>query len=105
MDDETFCMSGKTLRAALTPDTKVVIPVPIYGNLAGLDEVVSVAREAGVRVMVDSAQAHGARLASRRLVLTGLEKRANLLKTSRGRLGPDGVTSAWFLGAVHGSWP
>jgi dTDP-4-amino-4,6-dideoxygalactose transaminase len=67
VDDETFCMTADTLRAALTTNTKLVVPVPIYGNPAGLDGVIELAREAGVRVMVDAAQAHGARLGGKPL--------------------------------------
>jgi dTDP-4-amino-4,6-dideoxygalactose transaminase len=67
VSDVTFCMSAETLEPALSPRTRFVIPVGIYGNLAGLDRVVELARSRGVKVLVDAAQAHGARLHGKRL--------------------------------------
>ena len=67
VSDATFCMTAGTLEAALTPATRFIAHVPIYGNPAGLDEVVELGRRRGVPVLIDSAQAHGARLGGRRL--------------------------------------
>jgi len=67
VDPASFCMSEQTLEATLTPRTRFVVPVPIYGNPAGLDRVASLARERGLRIVADCAQAHGARLGGRRL--------------------------------------
>ena len=67
VSDTTFCMTRSTLEAALTPATRFIAHVPIYGNPAGLDEVVDAGRRRGIPVMIDSAQAHGARLGGRRL--------------------------------------
>ncbi|MDH3285877.1 MAG: DegT/DnrJ/EryC1/StrS family aminotransferase, partial [Acidobacteriota bacterium] len=67
VSDTTFCMTAESLEAACTPATRFVIPVPIYGNPAGLPEIVDFARERGLRVVVDAAQAHGARLHGKRL--------------------------------------
>jgi dTDP-4-amino-4,6-dideoxygalactose transaminase len=67
VDRESFCMSDETLERALTERTRFALPVPIYGNPAGLDRVAARARERGVRVIADCAQAHGARLGGRPL--------------------------------------
>jgi dTDP-4-amino-4,6-dideoxygalactose transaminase len=67
VDDSTFCMTAASLERALTPATQLVLPVPIYGNPAGLDDVLDFTRRRGIATIVDCAQGHGARLHGRRL--------------------------------------
>ena len=67
VSEATFNMSARTLGAALTPDSRWVVPVAIYGNPAGLDEVLELANRRGLRVLLDAAQAHGARLNGKRM--------------------------------------
>lgn len=49
------------IESAITPKTKVIIPVHLYGQPADLDPVLDLARRHGVRVLEDAAQAQGAR--------------------------------------------
>ncbi len=51
---------------AITPRTKAIIPVHLYGQPARMTEVMSIARRHGLRVIEDAAQAHGAELEGRR---------------------------------------
>ena len=60
VDPETFCVTPETVRAALTPRTKAVIAVHLFGNVAPVDEIEAL----GVPVLEDAAQAAG--LAHRR---------------------------------------
>ena len=46
--------------AAVTPRTKVIIPVHLYGQAAEMDEILAVAKRHGLAVLEDAAQAHGA---------------------------------------------
>jgi dTDP-4-amino-4,6-dideoxygalactose transaminase len=59
--DGTANMDPSRLAAALTPRTRVVLPVHLYGQPADLGPILAFAREHGLRVLEDAAQAHGAR--------------------------------------------
>ncbi|MEI6540832.1 MAG: DegT/DnrJ/EryC1/StrS family aminotransferase, partial [Planctomycetota bacterium] len=52
---------------AITPATKVLLPVHLYGSPADLDPILSLARQHNLKVVEDAAQAHGARYKGRRL--------------------------------------
>src|SRR5947208_2013593 len=56
VDPETFCVTADTVRAALTPRTKAVIVVDLFGGVAPVGEVASL----GLPVVEDAAQAAGA---------------------------------------------
>jgi len=55
VDPETFCVTADTVRAALTPRTKVVMAVHLFGNVAPVAEIEAL----GVPVLEDAAQAAG----------------------------------------------
>ncbi len=55
VDPETFCVTAETVRAALTPRTKAVIVVHLFGNVAPVAEIEAL----GVPVVEDAAQAAG----------------------------------------------
>jgi dTDP-4-amino-4,6-dideoxygalactose transaminase len=62
VDPETFCVTADTVRAALTPATKAVLAVHLFGNLAPVAEIEAL----GVPVLEDAAQAAGSRAAAGR---------------------------------------
>jgi dTDP-3-amino-3,4,6-trideoxy-alpha-D-glucose transaminase len=57
IDPETFCVTAETVRAAMTPRTKAVIVVHLFGNVAPVAEIEAL----GVPVVEDAAQAVGSR--------------------------------------------
>jgi dTDP-3-amino-3,4,6-trideoxy-alpha-D-glucose transaminase len=57
IDPESFCVTPETVRAALTPRTKAVIVVHLFGNVAPVAEIAAL----GVPVLEDAAQALGSR--------------------------------------------
>jgi dTDP-4-amino-4,6-dideoxygalactose transaminase len=59
-------MDPSRLEAAITPRTKVILPVHLYGHPADMDAINGIAARHGLRVLEDAAQAHGASLAGRR---------------------------------------
>lgn len=60
VDATTWCLSAESLEAAITPRTKAVITVDLYGNMADYDAILAVAARHGLRVIEDSAEAAGA---------------------------------------------
>ncbi len=61
IDPKTFNMSVETVDAAWSPRTRAVVPVHLFGQMAPMDEICTLARERGAVVIEDAAQAIGAR--------------------------------------------
>lgn len=66
VSDETLLMTPTTMAAAVTPKTRAVIVVHLYGQVADMDSLAVAAAEHGLVMIEDAAQAHGATWAGRR---------------------------------------
>jgi dTDP-4-amino-4,6-dideoxygalactose transaminase len=66
VDPETLLLTPRTLERALTPRTRAVIVVHLFGQMPDMDALVAVTRRAGVLLLEDAAQAHGATWNGRR---------------------------------------
>ena len=66
-DPATHNIDPARIEAAITPRTKVILPVHLYGQPVDLDTILAIARKHGLRVLEDGAQAHGARYKGRRI--------------------------------------
>ena len=66
-DERTCNIDPARIEAAITPHTRVLLPVHLYGLPADMDEILAIARRHGLKVLEDGAQAHGARYKGRRL--------------------------------------
>jgi dTDP-4-amino-4,6-dideoxygalactose transaminase len=66
-DPATHNIDPARVAAAITPATRALLPVHLYGQPADLDPILSLARQHGLAVIEDAAQAHGARYKGRRI--------------------------------------
>lgn len=65
--EATHNLDPERLQAAITPRTRAIVPVHLYGQPADLDAILAIAARHGLRVLEDGAQAHGARYKGRRI--------------------------------------
>jgi dTDP-4-amino-4,6-dideoxygalactose transaminase len=61
VEPDSYTVAPAALEAAITPRTKAIIPVHLYGHPAKLAEILAIAERHKLRVIEDCAQAHGAR--------------------------------------------
>src|SRR5438309_8230795 len=66
VDPVTYTMQPASIEAAITPRTKAILPVHLYGHPADMDAIGEVARRHGLLLIEDAAQAHGAMCGGRR---------------------------------------
>ncbi len=65
-DPRTWCMDASQVEASITPRTRAIMPVHIYGHPVDMDPVFSLAQKHGLLVIEDAAEAHGAQYLSGR---------------------------------------
>ncbi|HKR21822.1 MAG TPA: DegT/DnrJ/EryC1/StrS family aminotransferase [Pyrinomonadaceae bacterium] len=65
--DDTMLMDPSLIEAAITPRTKAIIPVHLYGQSCDMDAIMEIARRHGLKVVEDAAQAHGGRWRGQRV--------------------------------------
>lgn len=66
VDPRAFTMDPNRLEAAITPRTKAILPVQLYGQCADMDPILEIGRRRGIPVIEDSCQGHGAEYRGRR---------------------------------------
>ncbi|MFA6523257.1 MAG: DegT/DnrJ/EryC1/StrS family aminotransferase [Candidatus Peribacteraceae bacterium] len=60
VERETFAMDPALLEAAITPRTKAILPVHLFGHSADMDPILAIAKAHGLAVIEDAAEVHGA---------------------------------------------
>lgn len=70
-DEHTFNIDPTLIEAAITPRTKAIIAVHLYGQPADMDAINSIAKKHHLKVIEDAAQAHGARYKGKRVGTLG----------------------------------
>lgn len=66
VDPTTYCIDLEQVEAAVTPRTRAIIPVHLYGLPAEMDALLAIAERHGLAVVEDACQAHGASYKGRR---------------------------------------
>lgn len=60
IDPQTFCLDPTRIEERITEQTKVILPVHLYGQPADMESIMAIAQRRGLFVVEDSCQAHGA---------------------------------------------
>jgi dTDP-4-amino-4,6-dideoxygalactose transaminase len=66
VDEQTYTLDPRQLERAITPRTKAVIPVHLFGQMADMDPIMEIAQRHCLMVIEDACQAHGAEYKGRR---------------------------------------
>jgi perosamine synthetase len=66
VDKNSWCLDAAAFESAITPRTKAVIVVYLYGNMADMDAIIDVARRHGIAVIEDAAEAIGSEYRGRK---------------------------------------
>lgn len=59
VDAKTFCIDPKAIENAITPDTKAIVPVHLFGHAANMEEIMQIALKHNLYIIEDNAQAIG----------------------------------------------
>ncbi|HVE71213.1 MAG TPA: DegT/DnrJ/EryC1/StrS family aminotransferase [Thermoanaerobaculia bacterium] len=70
-DERTYNIDPARIEAAITPRTKAILAVHLYGQTADMDAINEVARRHGIKTLEDCAQSHGAKLRGRQSGILG----------------------------------
>ena len=65
VDRSTYCISISAIEAAITPNTRAIVPVHLYGYPANMPEILKLAYDNNLLVIEDAAEAHGASIGCR----------------------------------------
>ena len=66
IDEKYYTMNPELIEAAITPKTKSIIPVHLFGQMADMDPIMDIAKKHGLFVIEDACQAHGAEYKGKR---------------------------------------
>ena len=92
VDPGTLNVSSETLARAVTPRTKALLPVHLYGHPVDLDPMLELARARGIPLVEDACQAHGARYKDRPVgALSGIGALSFYPTKNLGALGDGGA--------------
>lgn len=93
IEPETFTLDPAAVEAAITPRTKGIMPVHLYGHPARMRELTAIAQKHGVELYEDAAQAHGAALDGAPVGTFGRFAMFSLYPTKNMTSGEGGMTS------------
>jgi perosamine synthetase len=94
IEPDTFSLDPTSVEAAITPRTKGIMPVHLYGHPARMSELEAIAERHGVAIFEDAAQAHGAQLDGRHVGTWGAFAMFSLYPTKNMTSGEGGMVAA-----------
>lgn len=71
IEPETFCLDASKIEAAITPNTKAIMPVHVFGNACDVEKIEAVAKQHDLKVIYDAAHAFGVQYKGKSLMNYG----------------------------------
>jgi dTDP-4-amino-4,6-dideoxygalactose transaminase len=94
IDESTYTLDPGQLEKAITPKTKAIIPVHLFGQMADMDPILEIARRHKIPVIEDACQAHGATYQGRKAGSVGIAAAFSFYPGKNlGALGEAGATT------------
>jgi dTDP-4-amino-4,6-dideoxygalactose transaminase len=90
---ETYCLDPAKVEAAITPRTKVIMPVDLYGHPAAIPELRALAERHGVLLIEDACQAHGAAIGKTKAGAFGVSASFSFYPTKNITTGEGGMVT------------
>jgi dTDP-4-amino-4,6-dideoxygalactose transaminase len=101
IDPVSFCVDPEAVREAITPRTKAILPVHVYGHPAAMDELGPLAEERGISIVEDAAQAHAATLGGRPVGTFGTAAAFSFYPTKNMTTGEGGMVTTPSATVAH----
>lgn len=70
---ETYCLDPSRVEAAITPRTRAIMPVDLYGHASAIDDLRTIAERHGLLLLEDACQAHGAAVGNKKAGALGVD--------------------------------
>jgi dTDP-3-amino-3,4,6-trideoxy-alpha-D-glucose transaminase len=102
VDPQTYTLDPAALEKAITPRTRAIVPVHLYGQMADMNAICDIAKRHGLIVIEDAAQAHGAQIAGKRAGAHGDAAAFSFYPTKNlGALGDGGAVVSNDVGLLN----
>lgn len=98
---ETYCLDPALVEAAITPQTKAIMPVDIYGHPSAIFELKEIADRHGLLLLEDACQAHGAAIDDRRVGSLGVDTSFSFYPTKNMTTGEGGMVTTANAGIAQ----
>ncbi len=93
IEPETYCLDPDRVEAAITPRTKAIMPVDLYGHPAAIPELLDIAERHGLILIEDACQAHGAAIGNRKAGAFGVSASFSFYPTKNMTTGEGGMVT------------
>lgn len=93
IEPETYCLDPSKVEAAITPRTRAIMPIDLYGHPAAIVELRDIAERHGLVLIEDACQAHGAAIGARKVGALGVSASFSFYPTKNMTTGEGGMVT------------
>ena len=93
IETDTYCLDPSRVEAAITPKTRAIVPVDLYGQASQVPELREIADRHGLVLIEDACQAHGAAIGARKAGALGVSASFSFYPTKNMTTGEGGMVT------------